>query len=270
MHLRRPLEDGGAGTLWVVGSKPGFFSQEHARVLTELAAFASVAIRMIRAEEVVQSALQEQEQLTREMAHRLKNLLAITDGMLRLTARTTATKEELVAKMSGRLLALANANQLVRRSFAHDTMSRVGLQQLMETILKPYEHVSTAGPDVALGDHASNSMALVFHELATNAAKYGALSLDEGHVDVGWLVHEDLPRLPALPFQRAVPITPVNQTGACVDCFPVRAAFPAMRSGRHSHSNFRGVLRLHSRYGPLDCSAAQGDLCHEASVRPIA
>lgn len=79
-----------------------------------------------------------------------------------------------------------------------------------------------------------------------------------------------LPRLPALPFQRAVPITPVNQTGACVDCFPVHTTFPAIRSGRHSHRNFRGVLRLHSRYGPLDCSAAQGDLCHEASVRPIA
>jgi hypothetical protein len=74
------------------------------------------------------------------------------------------------------------------------------------------------------------------------------------------------PRLPALPFQRAVPITPVNRTGACVDCFPVRTAFPAMRSGRHSHRNFRGVLRLHTRYRPLDCSAAQSDLCHEAST----
>jgi two-component sensor histidine kinase len=191
LHLRRPADDGGAGTLWVVGSKPGFFSWEHARVLTELAAFSSVAIRMIQAEEIIQSALQEQEQLTLEMAHRVKNLLAITDGMLRLTARTATTKEELVAKMSGRLLALANANQLVRRSFAHDTISGVGLQQLMETILKPYEHVSTEGPDVALGDHASNSMALVFHELATNAAKYGALSRDEGHVNVSWFVHQD-------------------------------------------------------------------------------
>jgi two-component sensor histidine kinase len=191
LHLRRQPDHGGAGTLWVVGPKPGFFSREHARVLTELAAFSSVAIRMIQAEEVVQAALQEQEQLAREMAHRVKNLLAITDGMLRLTARTAATKEELVAKMSGRLLALANANQLVRRSFAHDAMSKVGLQQLMETILKPYEHVSTEGPDVALGDHASNSMALVFHELATNAAKYGALSRDEGHVHVCWSIHDD-------------------------------------------------------------------------------
>jgi hypothetical protein len=65
-----------------------------------------------------------------------------------------------------------------------------------------------------------------------------------------------LPRLPALPFQRAMPITPVNQPGAYVDCFPICAAFPAIRPGPRSHRNFRGVLRLHSRYGPLDCSAA--------------
>jgi hypothetical protein len=60
-----------------------------------------------------------------------------------------------------------------------------------------------------------------------------------------------LPRLPASPFQRAVPITPVDQTGACVDCFPIRTAFPALWSGRHPHCFFRGLLRLHSRYGPL-------------------
>src|SRR5436309_3106063 len=66
-----------------------------------------------------------------------------------------------------------------------------------------------------------------------------------------------LPRLPASPFQRAVPTTPADQTGACVDCFPVCAAFPALPSGRRPHHNFRGVLRLLSRYGPLDRSAAR-------------
>ena len=83
-------------------------------------------------------------------------------------------------------------------------------------------------------------------------------------------IQTGLPRLPASPFQRAVPITPVDQTAAHVDCFPVRAAFPALRSGRHPHRNFRGLLRLYSRYGPLDRSAAQSGLCHEAPVRPIA
>ncbi len=46
-------------------------------------------------------------------------------------------------------------------------------------------------------------------------------------------------------------------------------SFPSRQAGRHPQLHFRGLLRLHSRYGPLDRSAAQGDLCHEASKRPV-
>src|SRR6202050_3468923 len=79
-----------------------------------------------------------------------------------------------------------------------------------------------------------------------------------------------LPRLPASPFQRAVPTTPADRTAACVDCFAVHSAFPAFCPGRHPHYGFRGLLRLHSRYGPLDRSTARSALCHEASARPVA
>ena len=51
---------------------------------------------------------------------------------------------------------------------------------------------------------------------------------------------------------------------------PSRAAFPESQPGRHPQRHFRGLLRLHARYGPLDCSTAQGGLCHEASTRPVA
>ena len=78
-----------------------------------------------------------------------------------------------------------------------------------------------------------------------------------------------LPRLPASPFRRAVPTTPADRAGAHVDCFPAHAAFPKWQEGRHPHCHFRGLLRLHSRYGPLDRSTAQGGLCHEASRRPV-
>ena len=53
-----------------------------------------------------------------------------------------------------------------------------------------------------------------------------------------------LPRLSALPFQRAVPITPANRTGARDDCLPVRDAFPKYTVGRRSHWTFRVLLRL--------------------------
>jgi len=78
-----------------------------------------------------------------------------------------------------------------------------------------------------------------------------------------------LPRLPGTPFRRAVPTTPADRAGASVDFFPVRAAFPKWQEGRHPHCHFRGLLRLHACYGPPDRSAAQGDLRHEASARPV-
>jgi hypothetical protein len=66
-----------------------------------------------------------------------------------------------------------------------------------------------------------------------------------------------LPRLPEPPFRRAVPTTPADQTGARVDCFPARAAFPKWPEGRHPHCHFRGLLRLHSRYGSSDRSVTK-------------
>src|ERR1700674_1612772 len=58
-----------------------------------------------------------------------------------------------------------------------------------------------------------------------------------------------LPRLPEPPFRRAVPTTPADRAGARVDCFPAHTAFPKWQEGRHPHCHFRGLLRLHSRYG---------------------
>ena len=83
------------------------------------------------------------------------------------------------------------------------------------------------------------------------------------------VIDEGLPRLPEPPFRRAVPTTPADRAGAHVDCFPAHTAFPKWQEGRHPHCHFRGLLRLHSRYGPSDCSAAYSGLCHEAPALPV-
>jgi hypothetical protein len=75
-------------------------------------------------------------------------------------------------------------------------------------------------------------------------------------VEAATLALTGLPRLPEPPFRRAAPTTPADRAGARVDCFPARAAFPKWQEGRHPHCHFRGLLRLHSRCGPPDCSAA--------------
>src|SRR5262245_30324910 len=79
-----------------------------------------------------------------------------------------------------------------------------------------------------------------------------------------------LPRLPEPPFRRAVPTTPADRTGARVDCFPAHAAFPKWQEGRHPHCHVRGLLRLHSRYGPPDRSAAQRRPLSRGSSLPVA
>ena len=75
-------------------------------------------------------------------------------------------------------------------------------------------------------------------------------------VEAATLVAAGLPRLPEPPCLRAVPTTPADRRAARVGCFPLRAAFPVKSAGRHPQLHFRGLLGLHSRYGP------QGLLAH--------
>jgi len=90
-----------------------------------------------------------------------------------------------------------------------------------------------------------------------------------GGVEAATLACDGSPPITHVTFRRAVPLTPADRTGARVDYFPVHTAFPAFRPGRHPRYGFRGLLRLHSRYGPLDRWTARSGLCHEASACPV-
>ena len=81
-----------------------------------------------------------------------------------------------------------------------------------------------------------------------------------------WVSPDD----PHHPSNVPCPLPRRIETGACVDCFPAHTAFPVSQAGRHPHLHFRGLLRLHARYGPLDRSTAQGGLCHEAPAQSVA
>jgi two-component sensor histidine kinase len=199
-----PLYVGGTeplGTLWIVSDREGHFDSGHARVMTELATFVGIALRMVRGEERLQRALSEQETLASEMSHRVKNLFTMTDGLIRMTARNTETKDEMSKVLSGRLHALASAHALVRSGFRTLAPATEGLDlaTLVRTIVEAHDafdgnmasRFSLDGPLVPCHERAINSVALTFHELATNAAKYGALTSDAGHVDVRWRLEGD-------------------------------------------------------------------------------
>jgi two-component sensor histidine kinase len=158
--------------------------------MSELASFVGIALRMVQTEQKLHRALEQQETLTREMNHRVKNLFVITDGMIRVSARAASTPAEMSELLSGRLHALSAAHGLVRRSVDDEARQEgAELDQLLQTILRPHgtrDRFEISGPPLRLGDRATNGIALVFHELATNAAKYGALALEAGTVGVSW------------------------------------------------------------------------------------
>jgi two-component sensor histidine kinase len=197
------------GTLWIVADGEGQFDSGHARVLTELAGFAGIAVHMLNTEQRLTAALEqqarltrEQEMLTMEMSHRVKNLFAIMAGMIKASARSASNPKEMALTLSGRLNALAAANALVRRTFGNADAAAHGteLAVVIRQVLLPHSNIKAAqsqerfefdGPKIRLGEHATNGFALVFHELATNAVKYGSLGRDNGSIRVDWKVQND-------------------------------------------------------------------------------
>jgi two-component sensor histidine kinase len=201
------------GTLWIVSDELGHFNRGHVEAISEIAAFVSIALQMHQTEIRLSKALREQEALANEMSHRVKNVFAIIDGIIHFSGKRAKSKDELVDALAGRVRALAVAHGLVRRSFQDrpDPTQAAELGDLLEAIARPYE-VDTArprivgeGPAVALGEHAANGVALVLHELATNAGKYGALTRDGGTVTVDWTM--DGPDLVLRWKERGGPLT---------------------------------------------------------------
>ena len=127
--------------------------------------------------------------LAREAEHRAKNVLAVVQAIVRLSQ--AATPEGLKVAIDGRIRALANVHAL----FVKSRWTGAELHTLIAEELSPYsrrgQQASIDGPSVLLAPDVAQTIAVAFHELATNAAKYGALSREEGHVDVGWSRAED-------------------------------------------------------------------------------
>ena len=198
------------GTLWIVADRVGHFHGGHAATMQELATFIGIALKMIRSDEQLHHALEQQELLAREMSHRLKNVFAIFDGMIRLSSRGAAGKDDLVAILSGRLRALAAAHSLVRRSFSDVQAGASDLAELLRIVVEPHgaQKFTLDGPTVLCGEQAINGLALVCHELATNAVKYGVLDAETGGVDVAWTVDDGTLRIRWVERGNEIPFPP--------------------------------------------------------------
>ncbi len=123
--------------------------------------------------------------LAREVEHRNKNLLGVIQSIVRLTS--TATIEEYREAVLGRLEALSR----VQGVLTHEQRQKPALKDILLNELAAYGlstggRVRWAGPEIQIGTNAAQPLAMIFHELATNAAKYGAFADASGSLDLVW------------------------------------------------------------------------------------
>jgi two-component system CheB/CheR fusion protein len=188
---------------------------------------------------------EQQELLLKEMDHRVKNLFAVVGGMVRLSARSATTPRELADTVEGRLGALDSAHQLIRPGYSvvHAIKRETTLGELVRKVLSPYAdptgtgdnaRTEIDGPEVVVGAEAATNVALVVHELATNAAKYGALSVPGGRVHISWAVAKD--RL-VLSWE--------EKDGPVITGPPEREGFGSVLARKSISGGLRGDLTFH-------------------------
>jgi len=139
-------------------------------------------------------AAEAQGMLLRELNHRVKNAYTIANSLINLSAGSVQTPQELASAVSGRLAALAQAHSLSAAVLPEGAAQPSGgtLQEIISVILAPFggkrkdgsERIVIAGEDRRMDGSLTTQLALLFHELAINAAKYGSLSIENGQVNV--------------------------------------------------------------------------------------
>ena len=127
--------------------------------------------------------------LLRELNHRVKNTLAMTQSLARQTLKRSPEPQEFIEAFSGRLRTLSDAHTLL----ADRDWAGIGLVELVDSQVGPYvihgsDRVTVLGEDAQLPPDHALGLGIILHELASNAARFGALSVDEGRLRVAWTV----------------------------------------------------------------------------------
>lgn len=154
--------------------------------VTPLIEVNQVALTMHRAAIRLQREAQHHKLLILELNHRVKNSLTSVQAIARRTFR--GESQDAVERFEGRILAMSNTHNLLTET----QWAGVHLIELIKLEIFSYsDRIALQGPDMVLSPRAAVSFGLVFHELVTNAVKYGALSAPEGRVDITWTVEHN-------------------------------------------------------------------------------
>lgn len=147
-------------------------------------------------------ALEEREIISQELSHRIKNIFAVVIGLIGVASRERPEIGPAANELRERIGALGRAHDYVRPHSARSAPTeRAGsLLGLFRALFAPYETAATprfdiSGDDVTIDDRSATPLALFFHEIATNAIKYGALSTNDGRVIIAVTADDDTVRI---------------------------------------------------------------------------
>ncbi|MFC4294219.1 CHASE domain-containing protein [Novosphingobium tardum] len=170
-------------------------------VASLLLVLARLVTKQATEDRIAREWLEEQQSirnsLTRELNHRVKNTLANVLSIISLTRRRATGLDDYANSLEGRIRALSATHDLLTQSEWGTTPIRaVVAAEMAPYVQEDGRQLEITGPDVALAPNDALSLGLAVHELATNAAKYGALSVLDGRVVVSWnLLTQDLARV---------------------------------------------------------------------------
>jgi len=154
----------------------------HLQEIAEVRGSLQAAADILRArDDEARRAAERQQLMINELNHRVKNTLVVVQSLARHSLREGGQNG--LAQFNDRLYTLASAHDLLTRR----NWEGADLGELLTEALRPYaSQVSLDGPPLPLAPNAALALAMIFHELATNASKYGALSNDTGKITVSW------------------------------------------------------------------------------------
>ena len=150
-----------------------------------LSEIVAIYTKLSHANKELQREQESKQLLIDELNHRVKNILAQMSAVAASTRQGSSSIDKFLGSLNGRIQCMAVAHNLLSET----GWQSVGLDALASKLLAPYAtrtNVTISGPDVVLDAAETQAVAKVLHELATNAVKYGALSITGGHVSVNW------------------------------------------------------------------------------------
>jgi two-component sensor histidine kinase len=207
-----------------------------AELRSATARYRKLADQHANTNEELRQAEVQQHLLNDELSHRLKNVLAVVQSVVSQTLRQATDLPSANAALSARLVALGNATTVLTAS----SWASADMMAMIDKVLGPHGQIGTrikvSGPEMTLNPRGALAFALALHELATNAAKYGALSNEVGWVELDWQIEavEGVPHL-KLRWQEigGPPVLP-----------PTRRGFGSTMIERSLKSYFRGLTEM--------------------------